>query len=377
MASVKRLDTGRWRARFRDNEGLEHAAHRRTRAEAQAWLDEQTASLVRGDWRDPRSGRLPIAEQAERWYGAQAQCKPSTLASYRALLDKWVLPRWGRTAVRDVEHSAVAAWAAEMGALTGPSTARKALGVLRGVLELSVRDRRISANPALGVKTPPPHGRAGRFLSAGDLEALAAAAPTDRDRILVQVLGWTGLRFGEAIALRVERIDLLRRRLRIVESISEVRGALILGTPKNHQARTVALPAFLVDELAAHLATVDRDGLAFPNRDGGPLRNSAWRRRAFASAATSASLVPPALRVHDLRHTAASLMIASGANVKAVQHQLGHGSATLTLDLYGHLFPDELEGLSTALDEHRTARLADYLRTAGGAQVSAIGPTAR
>jgi integrase len=101
--------------------------------------------------------------------------------------------------------------------------------------------------------------------------------------------------------------------------------------------------------------------LVFPNRDGGFLRVTTWKRRVFDPAAVRAMLMPPALRVHDLRHTAAALAISSGANVKMVQRQLGHRSATLTLDRYGHLFPDELDGLSDALESLRSA---DSLRTA-------------
>jgi integrase len=97
-------------------------------------------------------------------------------------------------------------------------------------------------------------------------------------------------------------------------------------------------------------------------------------RRKFTPAATSAGLIPPKLRVHDLRHTAASLAIASGAGVKIVQQQLGHASATLTLDRYAHLFPDELDALSSALDGLKARTPADSSRTvAGSSAVAEIG----
>jgi integrase len=93
-----------------------------------------------------------------------------------------------------------------------------------------------------------------------------------------------------------------------------------------------------------------RSGLVFSDVAGGPLRVTNWNRRTFTPTASSVGLIPPKLRVHDLRHSAASIMIASGAGVKIVQQQLGHSSATLTLDRSAHLFPDELDALSTALD---------------------------
>ena len=173
-------------------------------------------------------------------------------------------------------------------------------------------------------------------------------------------LGWTGVRFGEAAALRVESIDPLRRRMRITEAVAEVRGRIVVGTPKTHAARSVTLPGFLSVRLGEYLP---RTGLAFPDRYGGPLRVTNWNRRTFTRAAEDAGLVPPLLRVHDLRHTAASMMIASGGDVKVVQQQLGHRTATMTLDRYTHLFPDELDALSSALDGLKSRTPADSLLT--------------
>jgi hypothetical protein len=154
-------------------------------------------------------------------------------------------------------------------------------------------------------------------------------------------------------------------RPRIDAAIAEVRGHVIMGTPKTHAVRTVALPGLLAPVLGEYLGTVNRSGLVFPDRDGGPLRVTNWNRRIFGPTANDAGLMPPNLRVHDLRHTAASLMIASGAGVRVVQHQLGHRTATMTLDRYAHLFPDDLDALSSALDEFKARSLADSLRTPG------------
>ena len=162
----------------------------------------------------------------------------------------------------------------------------------------------------------------------------------------------------------------------ITEAVAEVRGSIIIGTPKTHASRSVVLPGFLAPILGEYMATVRRSpiatdtgtkrGLVFPDAAGGPLRVTNWNQRTFTPSATSVGLIPPKLRVHDLRHTAASLMIASGAGVKIVQQQLGHASATLTLDRYAHLFPDELDALSSALDGLRARTPADSSRTVAG-----------
>ncbi|TWG26738.1 site-specific integrase [Actinoplanes teichomyceticus] len=143
---------------------------------------------------------------------------------------------------------------------------------------------------------------------------------------------------------------------------SEVRGELIEGTPKNHQRRSVPIPRFLVEELAAHVAGKSRDALVFTSPNGGPLRNTNFRPRFFTPAAESVGLT--GLTPHDLRHTAASLAVAAGANVKAVQRMLGHASAAMTLDVYADLFEGDLDHVADRLDQTAT-RGADHLRTAG------------
>jgi integrase len=182
----------------------------------------------------------------------------------------------------------------------------------------------------------------------------------------VLVLGYCGLRWGEAAGLRVHRVDTMRGRLEIAEAVSDVNGQLIFGTPKSHQSRSVPVPGFLRDRLAEHLAGMDRDSLVFTAHRGGTLRSGTFRRSVFDPAARAVGLegfVP-----HELRHTAASLAIASGASVKGVQAILGHASATLTLDRYGHLFGDELDAVADRIDA--AARAAqDVSRTRRGLDV--------
>jgi len=177
----------------------------------------------------------------------------------------------------------------------------------------------------------------------------------------VLTAAYTGLRAGELAALKVKRLNLLRREVEVVEQATEVAGELVWGPPKSGETRTVRIPRFLADELGAYL--VDRphgpEALVFTAPDGGPLRQSSFVRGYIRPAVRAAGL-PEGLRFHDFRHTAASLMIASGANVKAVQRQLGHASAAMTLDVYAGLFPEDLDAVADRLDElHQRAAASD------------------
>ena len=227
-----------------------------------------------------------------------------------------------------------------------PGTVRYIHRVLSLVLELAVRDGRLACNPAAGVRLPTVRTPEKRFLTHEQVASLAEAAGSHRLEILV--LAYTGLRWGELAALKVGRLDLMRRRITVAESVTEVRGKLTWGDPKSHQNRSVPLPRFLVDDLAKHVAGKPTEALVFTGAKGGVLRNLNFRRDCFDDAARAAGLT--GLTPHELRHTGASLAVSAGANVKSVQRMLGHASAAMTLDVYSGLFDDDLDAVADRLD---------------------------
>lgn len=231
--------------------------------------------------------------------------------------------------------------------------------VLHQVLAQAVTDGRLTVNPATELELPRLDETEKRYLTAGQIRALAAAA--GEHGALVLLLGFTGLRFGEAAALTVADIDLLPGRVRVHRSVTAVNGIMVYSAPKSHQSRTVALPQFLIDVLRNHLRGADLDALAFPDSRGGPLRLSNVRQRWWARAVTDSG-APEGLCPHELRHSAASMAIHAGASIKAVQKMLGHKSATLTLDRYGHLYDNELQGVADRLDT--LAAASDFLECA-------------
>ncbi len=183
---------------------------------------------------------------------------------------------------------------------------------------------------------------------------MAEKCPTPGTRALVLVLAYTGLRWGEAVGLRVRDLQMLRRRINVTRNAVEVDGVIEIGTPKTHEKRSVPFPSFLDLPLAELCEGKRPDDLVFvdPITGAGFVRRpktsegeTSWYLRALVDAGVE-RLTP-----HDLRHTAASLAISAGAHVKAVQRMLGHASAAMTLDTYADLFDDDLDAVAQRLDE--------------------------
>ena len=308
-----------------------------------------------------RAGALTLAEVYESWSASQGHISPKTAATRRSAWGSRVDPHWGGVAVVDVKTSAVKAWVAKMaGEGVGAPTIENAFGLLRQVLGAAVEDRRIPRNPCEGVQLPKRSHADRGYLSHAQVAALAGAV--ERQPEVVRFLAYTGLRWGEMAALRVQDFDMLRRRVNVSRSVTES-GGLVWSTPNTHERRSVPFPAVLADELAALMVGNARDELVFTDLRGGVLRNSNWRARVFEPAVTKCQQADdtfPQITPHDLRHTAASLAVSAGANVKAVQRMLA--KASMTLDVYADLFDEDLDDVAAILDA-AIRSTADPLRT--------------
>ena len=369
MASTSRrkLDSGKYKYGFQGPDRKWHYKTHGRKESAERWLRDQLTALDRGEWIDPRIRRTSVAEFAQRWFESTAHLKPKTRAGYESLLRLHVVPEFGSWRVGDVNRASVRTWLS--GLLSdglSPSRTRQARSVLSLVLEHAVEAGALRANPARGVKVAGNPDREMLFIDAGQVARLVDEAERveEGSGVLVLFLAFSGLRWGEAAALRRGRCDLLRSQVHVREAMSEVKGQMYFGETKTGKNRTIVVPGFLRDRLAAHLAAQETDepeAFVFADSKGGPLRSSNWRRRVWKPAC-EASGMPDGLRIHDLRHTAASLAVSAGANVKAVQRMLGHSSASLTLDRYSHLFTEDLEALADRLDEVFSQQNASYTR---------------
>jgi integrase len=231
-----------------------------------------------------------------------------------------------------------------------PSRIRQAVIVLSQALDAAMRDGRVARNATKGVKLPRLQRVEAAYLDPGQVEAIARVMPDGYD-VLVRVLGTVGLRFGEAAALQRRHVDLLRRRLRVEQSLAEVGGVLRLGPTKTHAVRTVPLPASLAKALEEHLqknVPVHADAWVFHGPKGGALRHSAFYGRVWTP--TLRRLGVDHVGIHVLRHSAVAAMISAGASPKAVQQVMGHRSVAFTLTVYGHLLDADLDDLAERLD---------------------------
>ncbi|MFE2812621.1 tyrosine-type recombinase/integrase [Streptomyces nigra] len=360
----KRQAPGRWRVRWYGPDNKPKAKTFAKLPQAEAEKNAITARLGKGSYRDPQSAKTALRIVAEEWHGSLRKQGRRTKDDYRELLDLYVLPKWGEWQIGAIQWADVNEWVNELcttpgkaGRKLSPSRIAKTYYVLSGVMKHAVRTHRIAASPVTNHDLPRADDDEDHvYLSHEQLERLAHAA--GRYRTFVLVLGYSGIRWGEAIAVKTGRLQLDQRRIRIVQAYSDVDGNLELGPVKNHEKRSVPLPRSFADELRPLAVGRGRDELLFTAPEGGPMRYPNFRRRDWDKAVKAAGLGDLGITPHKLRHTAASLAIAAGADVKVVQTMLGHKSAAMTLDVYGHLFPDRLDEVADALDQGRAAALA-------------------
>lgn len=339
----------RWRARFVHPDGNEVSQAHETKLEAQRWLDAQTTAIGTNSYIDPHA-RCTVEEAAERAATGWGRLAEKTRYNKESLLNSRVLPKWAHREIRTIRPSEVDAWISELVAEElSTSLIDKCVGMLRQILDLAVDDRLLSSNPAVGRKTPREQtSHKAVYLNAKQL--ISVSQNCHGYETLILVLGACGLRFGEATALLARDIDLRSHRISITKAYSGSKGRIKLGPTKTGKSRWVPIPELVEEQLRGLISLRGDDDLLFTASRGGPLRNRNFYERHWSPAVAATPSVPNGTWLYDLRHTAASLAIHAGANIKAVQHILGHRSATLVLDRYGHLYEDDLGGIATRVN---------------------------
>lgn len=326
------------------------------------------AKLVLGDLRINEETPKTFREYAHAWITTTvpATCKPSTLYDYRHFLNKYILPVFGDMPVNDIKRLKIKQFLMDtIESKKSASTVNFMKSAISGVLNLAVDDEIIDVNPAHRLGKTFKVKRANESLDPLTREELATLLNAFKEHYPAHypqalTLARTGMRLGEVLALRWGDIDFNNRFISVTRSFS--RGEL--GTPKSGKSRRVDMSSQLTETLRdfKHIRKEEavRKGWGeipewvFITGRGTPLDINNWRNKIFNKALEKAKLRQ--IRIHDLRHTYASLLIQAGESLAYVKDQLGHHSIQITVDIYGHLVPGGNKQAVDGLDDHAPKR---------------------
>lgn len=372
VCTVRHSQGKRWLARWVDHDGQERSKAFDKRADAQRHIDGTTTALNTGTYADPQRSAVTFGTIAEAWLKAKAANRvPKMIAGYRGLLDVVILPKWKDDRLRDITHERLQTWVTWLStdpAARQPKRAKAAKGpdasetpcaglsaarvihayqVVRQVLAYAVRAKYLAVNPAEYIELP--SKPQGKELALSHAQVRQLADESGDVGAMVRFLAYTGMWFGECIALRVGDVDIAGKRIMVSKSITHVqRQGHIEGSTKTHQRRSVPiLTTALVDELSRLVADREPSEYLFPGAGSGAMTLGRFRWQ-FDQAVANLGL--DGVTPHTLRHSAGSLALASGASVVTVQKLLGHRNATTIMNVYSHMLPDDFDNLSAAMD---------------------------
>ncbi len=353
FGSVRRLPSGKWQVRYRQDGRSWSGGVFDTKAQATGELANVRVKVDRRTWRSPDADDLTLAAFAQGWLESR-DLRDRTRGHYARLLDRFIIPALGNLPLGKITPTVVRRWHSSLADQTGPTMRAHAYSLLRTVLATAVAEEAIAANPcrvrgAGSVK----RARTIEPATVGQIVAIAGAMPKQY-RMLVLVSAWCGLRFGEATELRCSDVDLDAGRLKVQRAVVRTGSGFVVGPPKSEAGRrAVAIPPHLLPALAEHLAEHAEpgpQGLVFPARTGGHLAQSSlsWHFNPAREAAGRSDL-----RWHDLRHTAAVLAAVSGATLAELMLRLGHSTPSAAMR-YQHVAQDRDAAIAAALSEAAT-----------------------
>jgi integrase len=351
-ASGRKRDVVHYRIRYRDHLGVQHSETTTRLADAERRRSEIEHELATSTWHDRRRGEVLLCEWVADWLPTRHDLRATTRVRLEVTMNRQVLPRFGSTSLNDISNGDVRRWVVDL-METGLSaaTTRKAVFALRQTLEAAIADQRLVYNAAAAVPLPTERAKPPRYLSQAEVERLVEEVPP-RDRALVLVGAYAGLRWGEAAGLRRRDIDPLRSRIRVTGTAVELRGKVSLDNePKTTRSkRTVPMARAVMRRIEEHLndhVDTSSDSLVFTAPAGGPLFR-AWGRNVLQPAVRRAGL--SGITFHGLRHSFVAIMVAAGCNVREVSEWAGHNSVAFTLTRYGGLFEDGTDAAIERLD---------------------------
>lgn len=347
----------RWQARYDAPTGREITSLHRTKTEAEQEIVKQESAKLSGSWMDPKAGEVTVRDFGlKTWLPAQNVGGRSRI-KYLAYLERYLFPEWGHRQIRSIKPSDAATWQGLLASkykLSGASPSRVAICV-RSLFRLAVIDRIIHVSPFAGIKVPPLNLTAVQPPDVAEVRQLIAHAYDPRWAAMIEFAALTGLRSGELRGLTVDRVDFLRRTVRVEQQLvrEKGRGIYLDDVKTSAGRRVVPLPKQAVKVLSEYLASRPPRGegqwagLVFTMPDGRPIGDST-STYALKSICQLSKL--PSRHWHELRHHYASVLIAGGENPRVVQERMGHQDVTTTLRTYAHLFAEAEERTRDVLD---------------------------
>ena len=355
FGSIRRRESGNYQVRYRGPDGLVYPAPMtfQRKGDAERWLSLLEAEIVRGNWSSPTARRVHLGDYASQWI-KERELQPRTRELYRSLLRNHIRPYLGTRSLDKINSQTVRTWRKRLlDDGRTPIIAAKSYRLLRAVLNTAVNEDRLLAENPCRMRGYDKEETAER--PVGSVTAVVALSELieRRYRALVLFAAFTGLRWGEIVALRAVDLDLEQATVRVTRKFAELQdGRRVPGPPKSSAGvRTVALPAVLVQVVREHLAEFPASGdeLVFRGPLGAPLRRNNFHRSVdWANLVVKAGL-PAGFHFHDLRHTGNNLAAASGASTRELMHRMGHGSMRAAL-IYQHATSERDREIAAALD---------------------------
>lgn len=363
MSSIQRHRGSKWRARWRDPDGHDRSKVFDRKVDAERWLVSVEHRILTGEYVDPHAGKVTVREWCEEWRQRQVH-RASTAAQVESYFRLHVYPVLGDRQLRSIRPGDVQAWVTGRTAVLAPGSVELVYRHFAGAMKAAERDRVIARTPCDQIRLPKVAKREVVPPTIEQVEAIAESMQ-DRYRAAVVLAAGAGLRLGEVFGVQADRIDFLRRQIRVDQQlVTPGNGPAVLGPPKTASSvRTVPLADVVLEELAEHLRRFPPvEGFVFTTELDRPVRRSTFQS-AWARATKGAGAQE--VRFHDLRHHYASALIAEGCSVKAVQAALGHASAVETLETYAHLWPSDEDRTRAAVQAvWRRSRVTDVSRGA-------------
>jgi integrase len=360
FGTVRKLPSGRWQARYRDGSGQIIAAPSTfaTKTDATRFLAVVEADMARGLYIDPRAGRVTLTEWSETWLTRPGKRAASTTRDRQGIAA--FLSVIGSVYLSGLTPGLIQGTVDARSKVAAPATVARDFSALRAALNAAVDAELIPRSPARKIALPRAAPSEEFGLTPSELSDLVTELP-GHYRVIVLVAAVLGLRWGEAIGLRVRDVDFMRRTVTVAQVVEELAGhmRMVPEAKTRSSLRTLSAPFFLMDELASHLANhrsgvvgsnIDPDSLIFLGPRGGVLRRR-FGERILRPAAVRAGL-PPSLTFHGLRHSAVTAMADAGVPYNVTQARAGHATARMTMELYSHRTSEADRAAAEALQQH-------------------------